>query len=219
MINKCFVTKITTPMENNSEEYLYGVKIVFDGYGDGELKFSINRNVDVSQEIINNTDGTITYQYSGSTGHTLVFSGIRNGNVVIKDMRNLFFKIISMSNGNYPIRSIDLNSAMYANVLAENAAQYTYWIYMCGKAAEGNIIDFSKFIALTQLYLGHPSDNSRFSYIEGSLEDLAEGMISFGRTSGSLAVTCNGIVTVNGTAPANTTVKTITFSGSTYSIA
>ena len=51
MINKCFITKITSPMENDSEEYLYGVKFSFDGYADGNIGISVNRAVDIASEI------------------------------------------------------------------------------------------------------------------------------------------------------------------------
>lgn len=49
------------------------------------------------------------------------------------------------------------------------------------------------------------------SQITGSIEGLASALVTNGKTSGSLSVTCNGIITYNGTAVSNGTVKTITF--------
>lgn len=57
--------------------------------------------------------------------------------------------------------------------------------------------------------------------ITGSLEDFAAAQVAspISRTSGTLVVTCNGIITLGGTAVANGTTKTITFSNGSYSIA
>lgn len=59
------------------------------------------------------------------------------------------------------------------------------------------------------------------SAVNGSLESLAQGLIDNGRldSTGTLVVTCNGIITLNSVAVAANTSKTITFSGGSYSIA
>lgn len=54
--------------------------------------------------------------------------------------------------------------------------------------------------------------------ITGTLESLAEAMIAAGRTSGTLNVDMNNVVTVNGQTVQTGTRKTITFSGGTYVI-
>lgn len=52
------------------------------------------------------------------------------------------------------------------------------------------------------------------SAITGALESFATAQVSKGRTSGSLAITCNNVITLNGSAVANNTVKTIKYGSS-----
>lgn len=73
----------------------------------------------------------------------------------------------------------------------------------------GNIVNLSKCISLIEGYVN-------LSMIEGTLESLADGMVSNGRTSGTCVIYGNGIITYNGTP--FTGSKTITFANGTYSI-
>ena len=52
------------------------------------------------------------------------------------------------------------------------------------------------------------------STITGSLEDFATAQVSKGRRSGSLDITCNNAITLNGSAVANNTTKTIKYGSS-----
>lgn len=52
----------------------------------------------------------------------------------------------------------------------------------------------------------------------GRVEDLAEGMIANGRTSGILMLGTTSLVTYQGTAPDTQVIYQITFSGSSYSV-
>ena len=56
------------------------------------------------------------------------------------------------------------------------------------------------------------------SKVTGSIEGIADSMYNFGRTTGSLAVTCNGVVTCDGSPVESGTTKTITFASDGYTI-
>lgn len=58
----------------------------------------------------------------------------------------------------------------------------------------------------------------RSTYTTGSLEELATGMITNGRTSGTLEVTCGPNITYNDTIVGDNVTKTITFANGSYSI-
>lgn len=77
----------------------------------------------------------------------------------------------------------------------------------------GNISSFAGCAALTILSFEYSNG------ITGTIESLAEGMITSGRTSGTLSVICNGVVTYSGTPVPNGTTKTITFSNGSYTVA
>lgn len=75
----------------------------------------------------------------------------------------------------------------------------------------GSITGFAKCTKIASINLGHTN-------ITGALEAFASSQIANGRVSGSVKIYCNGIVTYNGEAVPNTTLKTITYNGSSYTI-
>lgn len=74
----------------------------------------------------------------------------------------------------------------------------------------GNIKDLSALTKLSKVNISNSLN------IEGKLEDFCNGLVSNGKTSGTLSFTGNGIVTYNNT-PFNSK-KTITFSDGSYSV-
>lgn len=56
--------------------------------------------------------------------------------------------------------------------------------------------------------------NLRSTKVTGSIESLASAMVAAGRTSGVLALKCNGYITYNGEAVADNSVRNITFDSS-----
>jgi hypothetical protein len=55
--------------------------------------------------------------------------------------------------------------------------------------------------------------------VTGEIETLAAAQVANGRTSGTLNIVCNGIITYQGTTVDNLITKTITFSNGSYSVA
>lgn len=84
-----------------------------------------------------------------------------------------------------------------------------YLIYMA--SLTGSIMGFAKCTKITSINIAHTN-------ITGALEDFASSQIANGRVSGSVRIKCNGKVTYNGEAVPNETNKTITYSGSSYTI-
>lgn len=76
----------------------------------------------------------------------------------------------------------------------------------------GNIKSFAGCLNISSIILSNSTG------INGSLEELANSQVTLGRTSGTLVVTCNGVITYNGSAITNNTQKTITYSDSGYVI-
>lgn len=76
-----------------------------------------------------------------------------------------------------------------------------------------NIKVFSTLITLTQFRA-----TNDIGFI-GALEDLAQGMVDAGRTSGTMYANVNNIITYNGSPCDNTKTYTITFANGGYTIA
>lgn len=93
--------------------------------------------------------------------------------------------------------------------LAQKSSFERCIIYNC--SVDGDISSLGKNIHLILCRF----DNTNIS---GSIESLAESMITNGRTSGYMNVICNGFITYNGEVVPNGTEKTISFSGSTYTV-
>lgn len=217
MLKKCLVQTINTSVTGNTEEYLFSAKITFNDYVDGSISLYVSRVVDVNTEIISEFDKDVSVEFSATGGRHIEIkpaSGIGgySGKVIFKDMRNLIITTTSSSIA----RKANLNSDLWGNVSEESAAAYTGNIICIAACVYGDIVDFSKFINITELRLSNGSNSK--NQITGALEDLATGLISFGKTSGSLVVKCNGLVTVNNTAVTDGTEKTITFNGGNYTI-
>ena len=73
----------------------------------------------------------------------------------------------------------------------------------------GDVASFGKSIGASDLWLNG-------SGISGAIEDLADAQVTNGRTSGTLIIHGNGLMTYNGAAFSGN--KTITFSGGSYII-
>ena len=98
-----------------------------------------------------------------------------------------------------------------------NTTKLTLFSIKNNTKATGNIVSLAKNIGMTTL------DVYGCTNVIGDVNDLAQAMISAGRTSGTMNVLCIGAkITINGT-PANEYVTSgdrvaVTFSGGTYSI-
>lgn len=77
----------------------------------------------------------------------------------------------------------------------------------------GDIKELSKLINLYNLNVANQTYK-----IEGSINALAEGMIANGRTTGTLEITCNGIITLNETIVENNVKKIVTFQNGSYTV-
>lgn len=219
MIKKCFTHVLDTDANNESSEYLFSEKFVLNKYADGYLLFVlVSRNIDVSNEVIfdyNVPDRHPTCTYVADRGGwVLSFDAalpLTTGYLVLKDTRNLVVRnTFDLNNTTF-----HFTTGMYANINKDAALAFTSPIRLKGNVVSGDIADFSKFINLSTLQIGA---SDMHSSISGTLESLADGLLSYGKESGSLEVICNGIVTYNGTAIPSNTSKTITFSDGSYSI-
>ena len=79
------------------------------------------------------------------------------------------------------------------------------------KLIEGNLKDLGAMTLLTYVAIADSS-------VTGDIIDLADAQISNGRTSGTLQVVGNGLITHDGNVVANNSSKTITFSSGSYSV-
>lgn len=214
MINNCFTRKLDSSLTNGSEEYLYGQKFVFNNWVDGSLVFEINKEVDPTDIIVDHlSGGSHSFSYVYNSGHTLRLTGNNfSGYFLIKDTSDIvIYTAFLASYATAPYRRASWTTGMYANYKTSAAAALTHTISAQGAVVSGDIQDFSKFISITDLRL-------QDSKITGNLESLGNGLLAFGKTSGSLEVTCNGKITVSDVAVANGDAMTITFSGSGYTI-
>lgn len=160
-----------------------------------------------------------------------------SGNYVIRISKKYVNHIRYIWTGGVSGLSCDISQFAYCIASPEVASSATLYIGSTG--VYGNLAELSNIdlmataIILTSTKVSGNIDglakttrlaslNTKDTTINGSLEGLASGMVTNGRTSGTLAVTCNEYITLNGAVVGNNVTKTITFNSSLpngYSIA
>lgn len=210
MANKCFVKTLQMNI-GETEEYLFGVKIIFykgfpDGYvtlyykGNGE-KDDFQCNVPL---VYNNNKIKIQCDKNKET----VF--------IIKDARRIAIQSLETSNGTQPGRlTNEINTNIYTMLSDKEAITAIEHLSLNGNKAVGDLVNLAGLVNLTTLNL---TRSGRDSLITGSIEDFAEAQIANGRTSGTLSILCNGIITYNNSPINSGETKTITYSDGNYSV-
>ena len=140
--------------------------------------------------------------------------------IVFKNMYTTIIRNVTGGSGAWPRRCMSANTYMYGNLQEATAAAYTGRIWASGAVLHGDLLDLAKFTKITHLYLAQTQGTyTTSSDISGSLEELAEAMIGFGRADGTtLEVECNGKITVGGDAVADHGIATISFHDGSYTI-
>lgn len=211
MANKCFVKTLQMDI-GETEEYLFGVKIIFyKGFPDGfvTLYYKGNGEKDIFQcnvpLVYNNNSVTIQCDNNKDT----VF--------IIKDFRYTIIQSLETSTGTQPKRfTSEINTNIYTMTSDEETISEVKYLSLNGSKAVGDLVNLAGLVNLTTLNL---TRNGNDSLITGSIEDFAKAQIANGRTSGTLSILCNGIITYNNSPINSGETKTITYSDGNYSVA
>lgn len=244
-MGNCLVTKLNSVVNNDNLDYLDGIKITVkpvENYVDSCFLRFVNatkafevfcpdggNHLSTSSDLSNATSSIIvpaaqmsnfniyvdkTTEYSivlrckYSSVSTVYFYG-KVINVDVSDFKHMtglrgFTCYDATAHGD--INQFTKISALQSFTVRGNSAQAT-----------GNLSTFNSAKNLLTLFVG----SGRFT---GEIKDLADAQVAGGspRTSGSLAITSNGVLTLNGVLVPYNTTKTITFDSSLpggYSIA
>lgn len=212
MANKCFVKTLQMNI-GETEEYLFGVKIIFyKGFPDGNITFYYkglenNDNFQCNVPLVYNNNRSIVIQCDKNKDTVFV----------IKDARYAVIQSLETSYGTQPRRfTNEINTNIYTMVSGEEIISDVKYLSLNGGKAVGDLANLAGLVNLTTLSL---TRNGNDSLITGSIEDFAKAQIANGRTSGTLSILCNGIITYNNSPINSGETKTITYSDGNYSVA
>lgn len=240
-MKNCLATKLRAIVNDNSLPRVNGFRFdVIDGItGENAYKFTTDGEVIVPVEFPVVTQSGSTYELSKGTYKFNVVdkyslkilrianAGYSTGISMSLDSLKFTRNITQLSITNAPagfgggdISSISENTKMndceiYKVNATGDITAFSNLIFLNrlvirdNPSINGNIASLAKLINLSSLYINNTG-------CSGTLESLGEGMVSNGRTSGTLTISCNNIVTHNGIAV--TGLKYIDFTSSGYTI-
>lgn len=212
MANKCFVKTLQMNI-GETEEYLFGVKIIFyKGYPDGDVTLYYNYNGERS-----NFQCNVPLVYNNNNSVTIQCDKNKDTVFIIKDFRYTIMQSLERSNGTQPNRFVnEINTNIYTMISDEEVITAIRFLSLNGNKAVGDLVNLAGLVNLTTLNLTRSGSDS---LITGSIEDFANAQIANGRTSGTLSILCNGIITYNNSPINSGETKTITYSDGNYSVA
>lgn len=212
MDNKCFVKTLQMDI-GETEEYLFGVKIIFyKGFPDGYVTLYYKGNGDKS-----NFQCNVPLVYN-SAGNGVKIQCDKNKDTVfiIKDCRYTIIQSLETSDGTQPNRfTNEINTNIYTMISDEEVITAIKYLSLNGNKAIGYLVNLAGLVNLATLNLTRSGNDS---LITGSIEDFANAQIANGRTSGTLSILCNGIITYNNSPINSGETKTITYSDGNYSV-
>lgn len=211
MANKCFVKTLQMDI-GETEEYLFGVKIVFyKGFADGDVTLYYkgsenNDNFQSNVPLVHNNNRTVTIQCDSNKDTVFI----------IKDARSTAIQSLERSDGTQPDRfTNEINTNIYTMLSDEEIISELKFLSLNGSKAVGDLVNLAGLVNLTILNLTRSGNDS---LITGSIEDFAKAQIANGRTNGTLSILCNGVITYNNTSVNSGETKTITYSDGDYSV-
>lgn len=212
MVNKCFVKTLQMDI-GETEEYLFGVKIIFyKGFPDGNVTLYYKGNGENDDFQCN-----VPLVYNNSNSVTIQCDNNKDTVFIIKDYRYTIIQSLETSAGTQPTRfTNEINTNIYTMVSDEKIISDVKYLSLNGSKAVGDLVNLAGLVNLTTLNLTRSGNDS---LITGSIEDFAKAQIANGRTSGTLSILCNGIITYNNSPINSGETKTITYSDGNYSVA
>lgn len=230
------MSKLKESVVNSDLEYLGVIKSSIPVSGQVNLyqnTFNLSDNITVKAKVVSgggvfcNNLGTTYGTEIDMTNNALAFKEGSIGNVIFQylEKSNVLFGLMNFDKLQYSDDIIGLLSealwisghgTYYSEGFVGNITKYFPNLKSIKLTSQthiyGRLSDFGGLINLS--YLGLWNANS----IPGSLEELAEAQITAGRTSGTLVVVCNTLITYNGVVVGNNVSKTITFSNGSYTV-
>lgn len=212
MANKCFVKTLQMNI-GETEEYLFGVKIIFyKGFPDGDVTLYYKGNGEKDDFQCN-----VPLVYNNNNKIKIQCDKNKETVFIIKDARRIAIQSLEASNGTQPDRlTNEINTNIYTMLSDKEVITAIEYLSLNGNKAVGDLVNLAGLVNLTTLNL---TRSGRDSLITGSIEDFAEAQIANGRTSGTLSILCNGIITYNNSPINNGGTKTITYSDGNYTVA
>lgn len=212
MVNKCFVKTLQMNI-GETEEYLFGVKIIFyKGYPGGDVTLYYkgngeNNDFQCNVPLVHNNNNSVTIKCDKN----------KDTIFIIKDCRYTIIQSLETSYGTQPNRfTNEINTNIYTMISDEEVITAIKYLSLNGNKAVGDLVNLAGLVNLATLNLTRSGSDS---LITGSIEDFANAQIANGRTSGTLSILCNGIITYNNSPINSGETKTITYSDGNYSVA
>lgn len=244
-MGNCLVTKLKSVVNNDNLDYFDGIKITvkpFEGYADSCFLRFVNateafevfcpdggNHLSTSSDLSNATS-SITVPAAQMSNFNIYVDKTTEYSIVLKckysSVNTMYFygKVINIDVSDFKYMTgingftcYDTTASGDINQFTEISALISFIVRGSSANATGNLSTFNSAKNLLTLFVGTGG-------FTGEIKDLADAQVAGGspRTSGSLAITSNGFLTLNGVLVPYNTTKTITFDSTLpggYSIA
>ena len=217
-MEKCVVSKILENInmefsDDNQYDYLYGGVITIDPSIISKFNlYNIEDNIAFKENVfgvnISISDATAGYKIE-------VKDLSKKAYLVIKDGRKFIFRIEAyIGDNNYGVPTDGIIFPTKSRY--HYTGQFSPIFGISTPIFYGTLLDFSRDIT------NETFDFNNVINVIGSIDDFAKSQIYFGRTSGTLALTCNGKFTYKSgdsiVTPLKGEIVYITYSDTTYNI-